>query len=167
MDAHDRIAGYRLRLADGKRRAVAALRELNFRVVAAGDSYNDTTMLAEADGGPIAMVNLVKFRDRAEYADGRVADISGREAYMRYATGMRAIVEAAGGRIIFSGETAGLVIGEVEELWDAVAIVEYPSRAIFHRLATSAEVQEIGVHREAGLAGQLLILSEELPVGPR
>jgi len=51
IDADDRIAGYRLRLEDGKRRAVESLRALNFRVVAAGDSYNDTTMLAAADGG--------------------------------------------------------------------------------------------------------------------
>ena len=46
-----RITGYKLRIDDGKRRAVAALRELNFRTVAAGDSYNDTSMLGEADGG--------------------------------------------------------------------------------------------------------------------
>ena len=44
-----RITGYRLRIPDGKRRAVEALRALAFRVVAAGDSYNDTTMLAAAD----------------------------------------------------------------------------------------------------------------------
>jgi phosphoserine/homoserine phosphotransferase len=46
-----RITGYRLRIDDGKRRAVAALRALAFRVVAAGDSYNDTTMLGAADAG--------------------------------------------------------------------------------------------------------------------
>jgi phosphoserine / homoserine phosphotransferase len=51
VDAAGRITGYRLRLPDGKRRAVEGLRALNFRVVAAGDSYNDTTMLAAADGG--------------------------------------------------------------------------------------------------------------------
>ncbi len=45
------ISGYRLRQQDPKRHAVRALRGLNFRVVAAGDSYNDTAMLAEADAG--------------------------------------------------------------------------------------------------------------------
>jgi phosphoserine/homoserine phosphotransferase len=49
--ADGRITGYRLRIADGKRRATEALRALNFRVVAAGDSYNDTTMLGAADAG--------------------------------------------------------------------------------------------------------------------
>ena len=51
VDAQDKVTGYRLRLPDGKRRAVEALRTLNFRIVAAGDSYNDTTMLGAADGG--------------------------------------------------------------------------------------------------------------------
>ena len=48
---NNRIAGYRLRLPDQKRRAVAALQSLNYRVIAAGDSYNDTTMLGQADHG--------------------------------------------------------------------------------------------------------------------
>ena len=47
----DRIVGYRLRMPDHKRHAVRAFKSLNYRVVAAGDSYNDTTMLAEADAG--------------------------------------------------------------------------------------------------------------------
>ena len=46
-----RITGYKLRIDDGKRRAVEALRALNFRVVAAGDSYNDTSMLSAAHAG--------------------------------------------------------------------------------------------------------------------
>ncbi len=51
IDAAGRIAGYRLRQPDGKRRAVEALHALAFRVIAAGDSYNDTAMLAVADAG--------------------------------------------------------------------------------------------------------------------
>lgn len=46
-----RIADYRLRQADGKTQAVAALQSLNFKVIAAGDSYNDTGMLKKADAG--------------------------------------------------------------------------------------------------------------------
>jgi len=51
IDGQDRVADYRLRIRDGKRKAVMALKLLNFDVVAAGDSYNDTSMLAEADVG--------------------------------------------------------------------------------------------------------------------
>ncbi len=47
----DRIAGYRLRMQDQKRAAIEAFRTLQYRVVAAGDSYNDTAMLLAADAG--------------------------------------------------------------------------------------------------------------------
>lgn len=49
--ADDRIIDYRLRQPNQKQRAVEALRGLNFQVIAAGDSYNDTTMLGAADAG--------------------------------------------------------------------------------------------------------------------
>nr|VFJ72558.1 MAG: phosphoserine / homoserine phosphotransferase [Candidatus Kentron sp. FM]VFJ72611.1 MAG: phosphoserine / homoserine phosphotransferase [Candidatus Kentron sp. FM] len=51
IDDNDRITGYRLRQPDQKRQVVKALHTLNFRIIAAGDSYNDTSMLAEADAG--------------------------------------------------------------------------------------------------------------------
>jgi len=51
VDADGRITNYHLRLPDQKRQSVAALKRLRFMVVAAGDSYNDTSMLAEADAG--------------------------------------------------------------------------------------------------------------------
>lgn len=47
----DKIVNYQLRQPDQKRKAVAALKGLNYKVLAAGDSYNDTTMLGEADKG--------------------------------------------------------------------------------------------------------------------
>ncbi len=51
IDTSGMIAGYRLRQADGKRQAVRALQGLGFRLIAVGDSYNDTGMLASADAG--------------------------------------------------------------------------------------------------------------------
>lgn len=51
VDAEDRIVDYRLRLSDSKRKAVQHFRELGYVVHAAGDSYNDTTMLAASDRG--------------------------------------------------------------------------------------------------------------------
>lgn len=51
VDADGSVTGYRLRQQDQKRRSVQALKRLNFRVLAAGDSYNDTAMLSEADSG--------------------------------------------------------------------------------------------------------------------
>jgi phosphoserine/homoserine phosphotransferase len=51
VEASGRIAGYRLRLPDQKRQSVESLRALRFQVIAAGDSYNDTSMLRAADAG--------------------------------------------------------------------------------------------------------------------
>lgn len=48
---NDRVVGYKLRLPEQKRAAVAAFKNLNYRVIAAGDSFNDTSMLIEADAG--------------------------------------------------------------------------------------------------------------------
>lgn len=48
---NDRITDYQLRIADQKKKAVTALKLLNYHVVAAGDSFNDTAMLVEADDG--------------------------------------------------------------------------------------------------------------------
>jgi phosphoserine/homoserine phosphotransferase len=51
VDEAGKVAGYTLRQKDAKRQCVKAFRQLNFRVIAAGDSYNDTAMLEEADAG--------------------------------------------------------------------------------------------------------------------
>ena len=48
---NDVVTDYQLRVPDQKRKAVAAFKSLNYHVIAAGDSYNDTTMLIEADEG--------------------------------------------------------------------------------------------------------------------
>ena len=50
-DDSGRVVAYHIRLEDQKRKAVEAFRQLNFQVIAAGDSYNDTSMLTEADAG--------------------------------------------------------------------------------------------------------------------
>jgi phosphoserine/homoserine phosphotransferase len=49
--AADRITGYQLRAPDQKRRSVEALQSIHYQVIAVGDSFNDTTMLAQADHG--------------------------------------------------------------------------------------------------------------------
>ena len=67
IDDAGRIRDYALRIADGKRKAVMALKLLNFRVVAAGDSYNDTTMLDEADRGILFRPPANVIRDFPEF----------------------------------------------------------------------------------------------------
>ena len=111
----------------------------------------------ESSTQPIVMLNLLKFRAAARYEDGRKSDLTGAQAYGLYAERMRVIVEREGGRFLFAGDIKGLAIGEVEGLWDVAALVEYPSASAFAKIVTLPEVAEIGVHRAAGLEGQLLI----------
>jgi len=118
-----------------------------------------------AEDGPFVMINLLKFKPKAEYADGSDADLSGMEAYARYGDAVSKLVEALGGRIHYSGEVTGLLLGEVEEMWDMVALAEYPSLAAFKAMALSPEMHAIEHHRTAGLVGQLNIRTRPRPQG--
>ena len=121
-------------------------------------------MMAEGPSGPIFMVNLLKFKDKAAYADGRETDLSGRDAYMIYGAAVAELLPKFGGRAIFAADVTFLALGQVEELWDEVAIASYPCRGDLLRMSMSPEWQEIAVHRAAGLAGQLNI-ETVLPAG--
>jgi hypothetical protein len=93
-------------------------------------------MLRKGPEGPIYMVNLLKFKQEAEYEDGRDTNLSGYEAYQIYAKAVSKLLPEFGGEFFFAGDVTFLLLGQVEELWDEVAIA---------------------VHRTAGLAGQLNI----------
>lgn len=114
------------------------------------------------EDGPMCMVNLLKFKDKAAYADGSEPELSGREAYLRYGAGVQACLTSVGGSARFTGFVTDLMLGEVEELWDMVAIAEYPSRAAMLQMIQSPEYQAITKHRDAGLAGQLNIRTKAL-----
>ncbi|MGB2177264.1 MAG: DUF1330 domain-containing protein [Hyphomonas sp.] len=114
-------------------------------------------MLEKGPDGPIFMVNLLKFKDKAEYDDGRETDLSGRDAYMIYGRAVADILPKFGGRAVFAADVTFLALGDVEELWDEVAIAMYPSRADMVRMSLSEEWREAAVHRSAGLKGQLNI----------
>jgi uncharacterized protein (DUF1330 family) len=107
--------------------------------------------------GPIWMVNLLRFRAQAEYPDGRATTLTGEQAYAIYGEAVAALISQFGGAVVFSADVERLMLGEVEDLWDKVAIAMYPSRGAMLEMMRSAEMQSIGVHRAAGLAGQLNI----------
>ena len=85
--------------------------------------------LAPDTEGPIYMVNLLKFKAYAEYEDGRETSLSGREAYMLYATEFAKVITQVAGKLTFGADVKRVMLGEVEDLWDQVAIAMYPSRA--------------------------------------
>lgn len=110
--------------------------------------------------GSIRMINLLKFKARAEYEDGTDGECAnGMEAYLRYGEALDdGILEAAGATMIYSEPVVTGVIGAADALdFDIIAIVNYPSREAFIDMASSAAYQEAHKHREAGLERQLLI----------
>ena len=112
---------------------------------------------APGAAGPIYMLNLLKFRDAAAYADGRDTQLSGRDAYNIYGAGVAQLIGDFGGYIGLSAMVERLMLGDVEELWDSAAIAMYPSRQKMLEMIQSDAYQALHVHREAGLAGQLNI----------
>ena len=107
--------------------------------------------------GPIYMLNLLKFKDQAEYADGRQTELTGAEAYAIYGGEVVGHLAKVGGAPVFSARVERLMLGEVEDLWDSAAIAMYPSRKAMMEMFSSPDYQASAVHRSAGLAGQLNI----------
>ncbi len=110
-----------------------------------------------ATGEPIAMLNLLKFRERAVYEDGRPTELSGVEAYGRYARAFQEIMGPRGVKILYAGATRGVLIGSGDDLWDEVAIIEYPSAQVMLDMLRDEGYQKAQAHRAAALEGQLLI----------
>ena len=110
---------------------------------------------------PVAMINLLRFRDRAAYA----ADVDppapreGRGAGASPASGRAAAPPSAraGGRQIWLGRPQLTVIGPADEAWDLAFIAEYPSGAAFLDMLRDPEYQAAVVHRQAAVADSRLI----------
>ena len=113
--------------------------------------------LEEGHDEPIFMVNLLKFKDRAKYPDKRESDLSGKEAYAIYSKEVVGHLEKVGGKPIFGSEVTRLMLGEVEDLWDQVAIAMYPNRKAMLKMISDPDYIKSAQHRVAGLAGQLNI----------
>jgi uncharacterized protein (DUF1330 family) len=119
-------------------------------------------LLTGPDDRPVVMVNLLRFKARA---DAPAEGLTGQEAYERYAAAMREVVESHGGRFLWAGSVDSLVIGEPDAPpFHVVGIVEYPSRRKFLEIAQSDRVREIGVDRAAGLESQWLIATTTRPL---
>ena len=148
--------------AQGQRCAVLYIRQFENSAMIVTNQVTPSMDIAQAffsekEDGPFVMVNLLKFKEKAEYPDGSDAGLSGREAYMRYGAAVQGCLAKVGGRSIYAAEVTGLLLGEVEENWDMVALAEYPSLEAMRNMLSLPEYVEAAVHRTAGLAGQLNI----------
>jgi uncharacterized protein (DUF1330 family) len=102
--------------------------------------------LAEDDGGPVTMLNLLRFK-----RDG------GRESYNKYAAAIVPFLDKVGGTVVYFGQTATpLVAPPSETPWDAVLLVRYPSRQAFCAMVADPDYQQITHLRTAALDAAVL-----------
>ena len=109
--------------------------------------------------GPVVMLNLLKFREQANYPAGSPhPPCSGAEAYRRYQT---AFVETVGNvsraEVVWEGKIDRTFIGDASEDWDKCLLVRYPSRQHFLAMMADATYREALVHRYAGLERTVLL----------
>ena len=117
------------------------------------------------DHRPIFMVNLLRYKSRAEYAgESDLKPCSGREAYFqRYVPAFGQLAEGSGIKPIWVGEALAGIVAPPDEHWDNVAIVEYPSFEAFRNLVESdAYKLKAGPHRIASLADWRLIATGKM-----
>ena len=115
--------------------------------------------LPRTEDGPFLAVNLMRYRPRAEYADGRETELSGREADDAYTP--FGPLAAVGARLVLAAEVAAQPHGTPE--FHRVAIVRYPSRASFLEMQRREDFQELHVHKEAGMEFTIIVAAEPPP----
>lgn len=108
--------------------------------------------------GPIQMLNLVRLRPLAAYADGHQA--SGAEAYRAYARECAPVLDRVGAKQLWVGRFECMVVGPDAERWDRVFIVEYPSDAAFAALMRDPIYREALKHHQAAVEDSRVIRLE-------
>ena len=117
------------------------------------------------DKGKVVMLNLLKFKTTADYANSEVLkptqEISGEEAYRLYMDNVAPLLKKAGGRVIYFGKSNNFLIGPCSVKWDAVLLVEHQSVLKFMEFAKSPDYLKKVGHRTAALADSRLLPSNE------
>lgn len=112
---------------------------------------------------PIMMLNLLRFRERAAYEDGREA--TGAEAYEAYGRDSAPVFHRVGGEIIWRGRPQVMLIGPEDKRWDLIFIARYPTAGAFLEMVTDPQYQEAVKHRQAAVLDSRLIRTTEAGTG--
>ncbi|MBI3677022.1 MAG: DUF1330 domain-containing protein [Proteobacteria bacterium] len=119
------------------------------------------TMMEKGPADGMVMVNLLKFRAKANYgADKPEAkeNLTGRQAYRRYGAVAMKQVAAVGGRPVWGGAQNFVMIGDnAPNDWDEVVCVYYPSKDAFLTMTQNPDYQAGHYHREAGLERTVIL----------
>jgi uncharacterized protein (DUF1330 family) len=111
-------------------------------------------LASNPDEGKVVMLNLLKFKGK-----------EGTKSYDRYVENVSKILEERGARVIYGGKATELVVGN--ETWDAILLVEYPSRKVFVEMVNNPEYLKVQVDREQGLVRTVLYALSSMGEGER
>ena len=112
------------------------------------------------EDGPVWMVNLMKYREVAQYADGRETKLSGREADDEYAP--LDSLAAVGAAPVFFGDVDQQLLGEAP-IWDRIGVVKYPTRRSFIEMQSRPEFQRSHAHKDAGMEQTIVMGCQPMP----
>ena len=114
--------------------------------------------------GPLQFVNFLAFRERAIYPAGhelRRAGLSGVQAYNRYGAIALELVERLGGTLVIYNDVQQTLIGEMRP-WDQILVIEFPHTDAFVKMIRDPDYQAALVHRDAGLAEVVILVTRSL-----
>ena len=122
-------------------------------------------MMSPEDDGPVWMVNLMKYRAVADYADGRESAISGRDADDAYSP--LDSLAAVGAAPVFFGDVDQQLLGDATT-WDRIGVVKYPTRKAFIDMQSLPSFQKSHHHKDAGMESTIVIGTQpmEMPTPP-
>ena len=112
---------------------------------------------------PVMMLNLLRFRDKAKYEDGR--DLTGAEAYAAYGRESAPVFQRVGGEIVWCGRPEVTLIGPGEERWDWAFVARYPTAGAFLEMVTDPVYREAVKHRQAAVLDSRLIRTTPAEAG--
>ena len=131
---------------------------------AGGPSFGDINpeqmarMMNPEEDGPFYMINLIQYREKAVYRDGRETDLTGREADALYSP--LEILHDIGAEVVFMAEVErNMPLPGDGTQWDRVAIVRYPSRRAFLQMTQRPDFRAKSVHKDAGVGKTIVMVS--------
>jgi uncharacterized protein (DUF1330 family) len=112
---------------------------------------------------PVMMLNLVRFREKAAYEDGREA--TGAEAYAAYGKASGPVFRRVGGEIVWRGKPELMLIGPRDKQWDMIFVARYPTASAFLEMVTDPDYRLAVKHRQAAVKDSRLIRTAEFDAG--
>jgi hypothetical protein len=129
--------------------------------------YLATWFEREDPGGPMWALNLMKYRNVADYEDGRETTLSGAEADDVYAPHEQ--LRAVGSRVVLVAPVLHQLVGD-DTVWDRIAIAQYATRMAMIEMNMREDFQDAHVHKEAGMESTIVMATfpmEDDPVPPQ